>query len=443
MYNLQTSTLGVMDTPEQQHEYSLIVSTIACAWRGRGDWIAKVTSWFKPEYISDPYFRRIYQTVLAMQEDGTPITDAELAARLPLDGTIFQKRAAEFYGFFVDGGEAAGHEAGNIIYYAKQVHNAHRRVAAGEELAGAASDMNRTSDPDAVLDRLPEIANKYAPSPENLTRDNKSVMQEILDELDGKRESGYFTFGISGLDNAIGGVAPGALVTVAGETGHGKSVFMGQSAMRCITKHTKAVLYFTMEMGTGEMYKRWAAHLSRQPIKGGDRRQFIQGLSRIERMQADGLLHVFPGAATIEEIRNQAVAYAKRCELGMVVVDYLQIIESTSNDNYREREIAKATMSLKNLASRLRVPVLTGSQLNDQGQVRESRAIKQTSNILLKIAADKSHEPIVECDIEIEKSRDSGRDIAHAIWEKPLYTIRDKHACDLSNYDPALAGERS
>jgi replicative DNA helicase len=75
----------------------------------------------------------------------------------------------------------------------------------------------------------------------------------------------------------------------------------------------------------------------------------------------------------------------------VIIIDYLQIIESDNNDN-REQQVSEIARRLKNLATKLKVPVVTGSQLNDEGKVRESRAIKQHSNqlIFIKHTGEKS-----------------------------------------------------
>jgi hypothetical protein len=82
-------------------------------------------------------------------------------------------------------------------------------------------------------------------------------------------------------------------------------------------------------MSQRELFSRWAAALSRQPLRGGNRRELIGGLARVDKLQRDGLLHVFTGPHTVEQITAAAMAFASRSKLGLIVVDYLQAVVTT------------------------------------------------------------------------------------------------------------------
>ena len=75
--------------------------------------------------------------------------------------------------------------------------------------------------------------------------------------------------------------------------------------------------------------------------------------------------------------------------LDLIVVDYIQRVspESGRRDS-REQEVARISSSLKSLAMKMKVPIFTASQLNENGKVRESRAISQDCDVLLTIGAD-------------------------------------------------------
>ena len=88
--------------------------------------------------------------------------------------------------------------------------------------------------------------------------------------------------------------------------------------------------------------------------------------------------------------------------LSLVVVDYLQLIRGgRSRNEMREEEVARVSGGLKQLAKALNCPVLSASQLNEQGQTRESRAIAQDADAVLIIAED---------GIRIAKMRNGVRD---------------------------------
>ena len=94
----------------------------------------------------------------------------------------------------------------------------------------------------------------------------------------------------------------------------------------------------------------------------------------------------------------------------MVVVDYLQLVGPGRwrREDTREREVADVSRKLKALAAELKLPVFALSQVNDQGMLRESRAIGQDADIVLMIAESKS-EDASDVDILIEKHRSGAR----------------------------------
>jgi len=430
--HIETSTLGVMDTPERQMEYMLVCSAVNCAIRNKGEWVALVSNWFKSEYIQDAHFRRLYTDVIRMLKNGDPVTDHILALELHVDGSVFGTKAAEMYGLMVD----SSSQGGNVRYYAKKVYDAYRRIAASEDIQHAADDMREANDPNTVLDELPEIKSKYASSPENRTEDNNEIGHDILMELEGKKDQDKVSTGIQKLDEATGGLTPGVLMVVAGPSSGGKSVMMGQMALHCAVKHQKTALVFSYEMTPREIYIRWACVLSKTPFKNGDRRLFIGGLSQVTGMTKNGgLLQVFNGGSmTIEEVGSAIRSYCQTVDVGLVVIDYLQIVAPTNIKVPREQQVAHIVNAMKQIAQETGVPVVTGSQLNEEGRVRESRAIVNAANIVVKLDPNDDRESeSVDMNIYLDKNRDGG--LAHVVvrWDKPIFTLRDKDYYDCKN----------
>jgi replicative DNA helicase len=93
---------------------------------------------------------------------------------------------------------------------------------------------------------------------------------------------------------------------------------------------------------------------------------------------------------SLEEIIAEAKRLNSLGKADVVIVDYLQIVENESDN--REQAVSDIARKLKNLATKIKVPVIAGSQVNDDGKLRESRAIKQHSNqvIYIKHKDDKS-----------------------------------------------------
>ena len=89
---------------------------------------------------------------------------------------------------------------------------------------------------------------------------------------------------------------------------------------------------------------------------------------------------------TIDYICGQAEAEAESGDVDLVIVDYIQLIGGGPNrGESREQELSRISKRLKQLAKKLGCPVVTPAQLNDDGRLRESRAIGQDADVVLKI----------------------------------------------------------
>ena len=105
---------------------------------------------------------------------------------------------------------------------------------------------------------------------------------------------------------------------------------------------------------------------------------------------------------SIDYICSQAEQYAESHDVGLVVVDYIQLIEgSRQRGQSREQELASMSRRLKQLAKKVKAPVISPAQLNDDGRLRDSRAIGHDADVILKIK---------EGGVAVDKFRNSQRD---------------------------------
>ena len=158
----------------------------------------------------------------------------------------------------------------------------------------------------------------------------------------------------------------------------------------------ETVAVFSLEMMDHEIIGRLVSVLGRvdygtitQPRTAvkGDMQRIQRGVGQL----IDSKLWIDSSAGqTIESIQTEAERIRDVSgSLSLVVVDYLQLIRGfRSKGETREEEIARVSGGLKQLAKRLGCPVISASQLNEQGQTRESRAIEQDADALLFIVDD-------------------------------------------------------
>ena len=201
--------------------------------------------------------------------------------------------------------------------------------------------------------------------------------------------------GFAELDQVSGGMRPGELWVACGKPSRGKSVFLIQVAADFL-KRGSAVAIFSLEMMRSEIVGRLVSCWGRV-----DYGQITQprtltrdGMDRIQataKVIAESSLWLDDGAGqSLETIAAEATRI-RDCNghLDLVAVDYLQLVRGgRQRGETREEEVARLSGGLKQLAKSLRCPVLTASQLNEQGQTRESRAIEQDADALLFICED-------------------------------------------------------
>ncbi|MES2464467.1 MAG: DnaB-like helicase C-terminal domain-containing protein, partial [Armatimonadota bacterium] len=227
--------------------------------------------------------------------------------------------------------------------------------------------------------------------------------------------------GFPRLNQATRGLRPGHLIIVAAQSGEGKSTF-AMNVGTNVARQQKHVLVFTLEMEQDELLERITFSEARIPkdrfarkeLSHADWAKLDEKMDRVAEMS----IRLYDDSSVSVARIATICRYARWCgECDLVIVDYTQLVtpdrgRGKSSEN-REREVAQIAEDLKRLGNELKVPVMALSQLNDAGQMRESRAIKQHANVLLILRctdAQKGKEidemGWLSYDLEIDKNRD-------------------------------------
>lgn len=236
-----------------------------------------------------------------------------------------------------------------------------------------------------------------------------------LEEVQSGKKVGL-TYGFADLDTITSGMQPGNITVVAAQSGIGKSTFALNSAVAA-AKTGAGVMFSSLEMSETELMQKIAAaegkiglhHLTRQ---GG---LTAEGWKTVELLGPELFrslpLRVYrPDGASLGDITSAARACARDGGLELLVVDYLQLVEVERSRNVtREQAVASVSRGLKNLSVQLGCHVIALSQLNDDGFMRESRAIKNDASVVVKVerpdADEKESARAGEVDLKIEKNR--------------------------------------
>jgi len=203
--------------------------------------------------------------------------------------------------------------------------------------------------------------------------------------------------GFPTIDMNTGGMMPGQVWVFAGEPGDGKSTIIQNCAENAAEDGHK-VRWYPLEMPHNEQSLRLlASHarvdngsLYRGELTNGEMMALTASCAKIKRSSNIELVDVEDASAT------DIFADIERSDAAVVVVDYLQLMEDTSarKSDTREGVLASISRRQKRLARRTGKVILTASQLNDSGKLRESRAIGQDADkvMLLKKFADENSE---------------------------------------------------
>jgi replicative DNA helicase len=213
----------------------------------------------------------------------------------------------------------------------------------------------------------------------------------------------YFT----DLDNYLSGLQEGNLAVIASRPSMGKSS-LALNIGTNVAKEGKVVAFFSLEMTKEELVQR--VLFSEAKVTSGDARKGQLGPEKWSRVveaasKVNNLPLYFDDAPviTVTDIRAKSRRLKSAKNLDLIIVDYLQLMQSSSRDN-RQQEIAEISRNLKNLARELKVPILALSQLNRAaearedkrprlGDLRESGAIEQDADIVMMLYRDDYYNP--------------------------------------------------
>ncbi len=211
--------------------------------------------------------------------------------------------------------------------------------------------------------------------------------------------------GYNDLDEMTSGLQPSDLIIVAGRPSMGKTTFAMNIAEHVVIKSQAPVLIFSMEMPGEAIVMRLLSSLCRIDqlrIRTGKLNdEDWPRISSTVSMLSDAKLFIDDTPAlSPAEMRARARRVAKEHgQLGLIVVDYLQLMQVPGNSENRTAEISEISRSLKTLAKELKVPVIALSQLNRgleqradkrpvMSDLRESGAIEQDADLILFIYRD-------------------------------------------------------
>jgi len=240
----------------------------------------------------------------------------------------------------------------------------------------------------------------------------KQVVERI-DELYSRENPNDITgvpTGFADLDKMTSGLQPGDLIIVAGRPSMGKTAFSINIGENVAIESGLPVAVFSMEMGGTQLAMRMlgsVGRLDQHRLRTGrlNDEDWPRLTHAIQKMN-DAQLYIdeTPALSSIE-LRARARRLSRQCgKLGLIVIDYLQLMSANSSGENRATEISEISRNLKGLAKELNCPVIALSQLNRSleqrpnkrpvmSDLRESGAIEQDADVILFIYRDQVYNP--------------------------------------------------
>lgn len=374
----------------------------------------RVADILKPEYFYVQRNASIFRAAVELHRRNDPVDILTIDAELRKMGLLEQAGGSEY----LAGLESSVAIPAHVENYARLVEEA----AIRRGLLAAAARIhelghNPGMDVDEALDAAEtEIMNL---AHERTTQDAvpiASALKETWDRIERLHENpdqapGVRT-GFFKLDEMTGGLQPGTLTILAARPSMGKTSLALNIAQHAAMKERVPVAVFSLEMSRWELTHRLLAgeaNVDGAQLKTG--RLSDTDWSRIAN--AMGVLSEAPiyvddrPGATVLEMRSKARRLKLRHDIGLVVIDYIQLMYGSGRTENRTQEVSEISRSLKRLAVELDIPILALSQLSRASEqradhrpqlsdLRESGSLEQDSDIVLFIYREGVHNPEVK-----------------------------------------------
>jgi len=344
--------------------------------------------------------------------------------------------------------------AANIRRYAEIVRERsvlRKLVAASDEIATSAFNPQGRAvaqildDAEAKIFRIGEEGSKSRQGFQSMDQ----LVVQLIDRVNELHENGAeevtgVRTGFYDLDRLTAGLQGGDLIVLAARPSMGKTALALNIAEHVAVREGLPVVVFSMEMGASQLALRMVGSLGRidqQHLRTGALRDDEWGrLSEaVEKLGKVSLFIDESGSLSPSDLRARARRQARQCgQLGLIVVDYLQLMSgsSESSEENRATVIGEISRALKSLAKELKCPVLALSQLNRSvesrvdkrplmSDLRESGAIEQDADVIMFIYRDEYYtkdackEPGI-AEIIIGKQRNGPTDTFRLTFLKPL-----------------------
>ncbi len=423
----------------------------------------RIADLIAPEDFYREAHGRIYQAMLDLYGRGEPVDLVTVSALFKergqlegVGGPVFLAGLSEQVGF-----------ATNAEYYANLVRDKavlRRLLDCTQEIASAC-----LAPVENVAEFLDQAEHKIFQVAESKVRPGFAPLSALVDSeiatleaIWGRKDGSLtgVTSGFTDLDNYTAGFQPSDLIILAARPSMGKTALALNIAFNAAYGRVAAVnakppvpvAFFSLEMSKEQLVRRLLSSEGRVDASQIRRAAFLTGQEWPKLQEAAGILLDCPiyiddtPAATVLDIRAKSRRLKADGKLGLIVIDYLQLMQGRAELSSREQQISEISRSLKGLAKELGVPVIALSQLSREPEkrerkrpqlsdLRESGAIEQDADVVMFIYRDEVY----------RKDIAENKGIAEVIIGKqrngPIGTVKMHFEAKYTRFDDLERGE--
>jgi replicative DNA helicase len=374
----------------------------------------------RPEHFFEPVHGRVFERILALLDRNAVVTPITLKPYFEADEALKELGGVSYLARLT--GEGQGLLAPREI--AQQIYDLallRELVSVGRNLVEGALDtsenvapMKQVEQAEAALYNVAEGA-ASASEAQSFRAATNSALTMIEAAINSGGHISGKTTGFTSINEKIGGLHDSDLIVIAGRPGMGKSALATNIAFGCADRLLRdrqdgigksvgaAVALFSLEMSADQLATRILseqAGISSEALrKGKISRDDFQKLSFASQRLGELPLYIDDTPAlTIAALRTRARRLKRRHDIGLIIVDYLQLLQGTgrNNNDNRVNEISEISRGLKTLAKELNLPVIALSQLSRAveqrddkrpllSDLRESGSIEQDADMVMFI----------------------------------------------------------
>jgi replicative DNA helicase len=346
----------------------------------------------------------------------------------------------------------------NVAHYADIV----AKKSSLRNLISAGDDITELGyqEGEEIENILDEAEKKVLDVTNNSGRVKKFIMaRDILPETyetiqrlaDSKHELRGVPSGFKQLDNKLAGFQKSDLIILAARPSMGKTSFALDIARKAALDHDVPVGIFSLEMSALSLMDRMLAaeaNVDNWKMRTGNLREqdWLDLTDAMSRLQKAPILIDDQAGNSILKMRSTARRMKMEHGLGLIIIDYLQLITTTKNYDSMVNQVTEISRSLKSLARELNVPVIALSQLSRAveqrggkprlSDLRDSGSIEQDADVVMFIHRDKESESQI-AEILIEKHRNGPTGVVELVFDGSKTTFIEVEKRDFSDFAPA------